>query len=128
MQTISTVLIISLGGALGATFRYFSVKGLNTWLPGFPLGILTVNIIGSLLLGLILYTTINGKHLPEAWRLFLAIGFLGSLTTMSTFALDSTRFLETGEILKFGLNIFLNVFLSLLAVIAGRELALLFSS
>ncbi|MEZ4824662.1 MAG: CrcB family protein, partial [Ignavibacteria bacterium] len=69
----------------------------------------------------------SGKNISPEFRDFSTIGFLGAFTTMSTFAYESLRLAELSEYMYFGLNIFSNIFLCLLAVYLGRELALLFN-
>ena len=88
---------------------------------------LVVNVFGSFLLGVIVYSIFNGKDISPEFRDFMTIGFIGAFTTMSTFAYESFRLGELSEYLYFGLNIFLNVFLCLLAVYLGKELALFIS-
>ncbi|MGH1485923.1 MAG: fluoride efflux transporter CrcB [Cellvibrionaceae bacterium] len=83
-------LAVALGGALGAMSRY----GLTQLLPpaalnGFPWATWTANIIGSALIGLFYVLIIEKGVINEQWRPLLMVGFLGALTTFSTFALDS---------------------------------------
>lgn len=121
------ILFIGIGGFLGAVFRFLISKILNSYLPSFPFGTLVVNVSGSFLLGLIVYGTFNGKNLTPQMRDFAAAGFIGAFTTMSAFAYESFRMIELSQYLQFGLNIFLNIFLSILAVYAGKELGIFLS-
>ncbi len=82
---------VAAGGALGAMLRY-SVSLLTG--AGFfgingPLATLSVNVVGSGVMGLLAGLVAGGLLLPEAWRAFFAIGLLGALTTFSSFALDA---------------------------------------
>jgi len=87
---------IGLFGAIGAMSRFFCTK----WIGNsdvFPIGTLTINMIGSLLLGLLLGWTLTSSNMPEHWRIPLATGFLGSLTTFSTFAVEAVKLMENGH-------------------------------
>ena len=91
----------------------------------FSLGTLLVNVSGCLLLGFILGSVTFGKNISEAARNLSTIGFLGAFTTMPTFASETMRFLELRNYAFFGLNLFLNIFLCLFAILVGKQLALL---
>ena len=118
------IIYIGIGGFIGAISRFLLAKFINNYFTSFPLGTLIVNVSGSFLLGFIIYSVLDGRNVSPEMRDFSTIGFLGAYTTMSTFAYESFRLGELSEYLHFGLNIFLNVFLCLLAVYLGRELAL----
>jgi fluoride exporter len=119
------IIYIGLGGFLGSVARFLVAKYFNSYSNTLPFGTLIVNVSGSLLLGFILYSVANGKNIPAEFRDFMTIGFIGAYTTMSTFAYESFRLAELNEIIFFALNLFLNIFLCLLAVYFGKELALL---
>lgn len=118
------IIYIGIGGFLGAISRFLLAKFINNYFTSFPLGTLIVNVSGSFLLGFIIYSVLDGRNVSSEIRDFSTIGFLGAYTTMSTFAYESFRLGELSEYIYFGLNIFLNVFLCLLAVYLGKELAL----
>ena len=116
----SAFAIVGCGGALGAMARYGTNLLLERRLGDFPLATLTVNVVGCLLLGTLLAVVEARPSLPDGWRLFLAVGILGSLTTFSTFGaetIDLIRAKETGAAL---LSIGGNLGLGLLAVALGR--------
>ncbi len=117
------IIYIGIGGFLGAISRFLIAKFFNNYFPGFPLGTLVVNVSGSFLLGLILYSVVSGRNISPDLRDFATIGFIGAFTTMSTFAYETFRLGGLSEFMYLGLNIFLNVFLSLLAVYLGKLLA-----
>lgn len=119
------LLYIGFGGFLGSILRYVSSKYLNQLMSGFPLGTLVVNVSGSFVLGFLLYSVSFGKNISSDTRDFIAIGFIGAFTTMSTFAYESFRLLELNEWMFFALNLFFNIILCLLAVYAGKELSLM---
>jgi CrcB protein len=115
-------ILIGIGALAGAFLRYKMTS--SPILFGFvPVNILLINIVGSFIVGIfsILSTTYN---LDPKYSLFLAIGFCGSFTTMSSFALESIILLDNKQFALFGLNVFGNVGLSLAAVILGRTITL----
>jgi CrcB protein len=119
------VIYIGIGGFIGAVSRYLLVRYFLGLFPSFPVGTLAVNVLGSFVLGIIVYAISPGKLSPEM-RDMIIIGILGGFTTMSAFAYDSFRFLELNQLPLFILNIILNVVLCITAVYAGKVLGLLF--
>ncbi len=120
------LLLIGAGGFLGAVSRFLVSKYTSGFWGSFPLGTLLVNIIGSFFLGVIMYSILHDDRLisPE-FRSFMAVGFIGAFTTMSTFAYESFRFVDLRDYALFGLNLSANLFLCLLAIYLGKEAALL---
>ena len=104
-----------MGGFLGANARYWIGAGLGSGAPWTTMGI---NVLGSLLLGLLI-----GSSPSLSWRLFVGVGVLGGFTTFSAFALETVELAEAKEFAKAGLYAFGSVFLSLLAAGAGLALA-----
>ncbi len=119
------ILYIGLGGFLGAIMRFLISRFAGNYFSSFPLGTLIVNVTGSLLLGFIVYSVSFGKNISPEFRDFMTIGFIGAFTTMSTFAYESFRLAELSEFMYLFFNLFLNVFLCLLAVYVGREFAMI---
>ncbi len=91
-------LFVALGGSLGAVLRYF-VAGFVQQLAGglFPWGTLSVNVVGSFLLGA-LYEASMRAVLPPEWRLFWAVGVLGAFTTFSTLSFETLGFFREGAL------------------------------
>ena len=120
MYQLQIYLFIALGGALGASLRYFiSQIALNLLGKGFPFGTLAVNILGSFCLGAFysIVDTSNGAN--GNLKGLIAIGLLGALTTFSTFSYETILLMQQGDIAKAALNIILNVVVCLLAVWAA---------
>lgn len=120
-------LAIAGGGAVGALLRFWMANGVYALMGrGFPYGTLFINVLGSLLMGLLFVLLVERSVAAPEWRALLMVGLLGSFTTFSTFSLETLNLLEGGEFGKALLNVLLSVVLCLLAaaagVIAGRQL------
>ena len=107
--------------------RYWTSLSIHGLLGrGFPYGTLTVNILGSLLMGALYVLFVERLTLGPEWRGAILIGLLGAFTTFSTFSIETLNLLEQGAHLKALLNILLSVTLCLaaawLGVITGRQL------
>ena len=117
-------LIVSLGSAIGGGFRYWLSNFVYKFLPiTFPYGTLMVNILGSFVLGLIIFYLDERELINTNVKLFLSIGFCGGFTTFSTFSLETFNLLKESQFLYAGLNIFT----SLLLCLGGIFLAYLVS-
>ncbi len=113
-------LAIAAGGSLGAVCRYWVSTHTYAWLgSGFPYGTLMVNVSGSLLMGFLSVLLTQRLALPEEVKLALLVGFLGSYTTFSTFALDGLAALQQGAVTKVTVYVLVSVFGSLLGVWLG---------
>jgi len=86
---------ICLGGALGTGARYLLSGWLaEAWGPGFPVGTLAVNVIGSFLLGLIMQVALTTELVPPTLRLFLSTGIMGGFTTYSSFNYETLKLFQ----------------------------------
>jgi CrcB protein len=117
-----TLLQVALGGAIGACLRFGVVQAmLRVPGPGFPLGVLTVNVAGSFLMGVVVVLVLQRDI---AWlNPLVAVGILGGFTTFSTFSLEAFTLLERGHVLAAGSYVALSVVLSLAALALGVALA-----
>ena len=114
------LLIIGLGGFLGSVARYVTAKFVDDKLsPTFPYGTLTVNIVGSFLLGMIYVLALRKTGLTENGRLFLGVGFCGGFTTFSAFALENFNQMQGKLVGASLLYISLSVAGGILALAAG---------
>jgi len=116
MGQLSILGLIAIGGAIGACSRYL-VSELCVSLFGrsFPYGTLTVNIAGSFIMGLLIAAVENEWLAPYPWRQIIGLGFLGALTTFSTFSMDNVLLMQQGAFVKMAFNVLLNVLLSISA-------------
>ncbi|RIK45147.1 MAG: fluoride efflux transporter CrcB [Chloroflexi bacterium] len=118
------VLAIGLGAVLGANARYLvALWAAARFGLGFPYGTLIVNMTGSLILGFLVTVMLERLSVPPEVRLFLVVGFLGSFTTFSSFAVESLGLLQNGAAGKAIVNIFANNALSLACALLGVYLA-----
>ena len=117
------VLWVAVAGALGALARW----GLGVWLGerlggAFPWGTLAVNLIGCFLLGVVMEATERVGWLPGPTRLVLAVGFIGALTTFSTFEFETFQLARRGAVMLGAVNFAANVLFGYLLLWAGGAL------
>jgi fluoride exporter len=88
---------VAIGGMLGCLLRWFLAVFLNRYFPAIPPGTLAANLIGCYIIGIaIAFFALSPAIAPE-WRLFLATGFCGGLTTFSTFSVEVVTLLQAGR-------------------------------
>jgi CrcB protein len=124
---VQQLLAIAGGGAIGAVLRFgMSSNIYRVFGREFPYGTLAVNVLGSLLIGLFFILIVERSVLSAEWRPVIIIGFLGAFTTFSTFSIETLLLLESGELSRAALNVFLSVALCLgatwLGLVIGRQL------
>jgi len=116
---LQSVLVISLGAALGAVSRWLLALGLNGLFPSLPPGTLAANLIGGYLVGVAVAFFAQHPDMPPEWRLLVITGFLGGLTTFSTFSAEVTHLLQQGRLLWAGATVSMHVIGSLALTLAG---------
>lgn len=117
---LKQLLLIGAGGFIGSVAR-FLISRLNTridWLS-IPIGTLTVNVLGSLLIGFLIGISEKSPVLTVEWRMFLMVGLCGGFTTFSSFTGENLVLLKNGQILPLLLYTALSVFLGFVAVYLG---------
>jgi len=118
-----TLLLVMIGAALGAPSRWLLDQAIQNRRDSvFPIGTWTINISGSLLLGVILGATAFGPGSAQLVAL-AGTGFCGGFTTYSTFGFETVRLTEEGSYLEAGLNIVTSLTFGLIAALAGWYLA-----
>ena len=122
------IIMLIFGAALGATARFTISQFIDKhFTTQFPVGIFIVNIIGCFFIGLIMSLLQNKFLLNEVFRFFLVIGFLGSLTTFSTFAFDNFNLFNMKNFTFLFLNLFVTNLLGIIMVFLGIKSVKLFT-
>jgi fluoride exporter len=94
-MTLYQVLLVGAGGFAGSIARFVTVQSIDKKFNQiFPYGTLTVNLLGSLILGCVIGMMLKKPDLSPDWKLFLGTGFCGGFTTFSAFALENYSMLE----------------------------------
>lgn len=120
---MNDVLIVMLGGGVGAATRYLIANwAAEIYGTDFPYGTLIVNVVGCFIIGVIMTLVTEKVIVNPYWRLLTVTGFLGGLTTFSSFSYETLRLLGDGYILYGFYNIFANLILSLLATWGGMAI------
>jgi CrcB protein len=113
-------LIVFLGAGIGGAMRYgVNVAALRLVGAGFPWGTLAINVVGSLVMGLVAEYFALKSGLSQQWRLFLTTGLLGGFTTFSAFSLEVALLYERGEILAAGVYMLASAVLAVAGLFAG---------
>lgn len=119
-MSLRLLVLVALGGALGSVARFVVADVMQRTLGrGFPYGTLTVNVLGSFIIGVVAVLLIERGTADAAWRALIIVGFLGGFTTFSSFSLDTLNLLRDGGAGPALANIAGNLILSLTACAAG---------
>lgn len=118
MEIVRNILLVGFGGAFGSVCRYLIAKMIE---GTFPWSTMIVNILGSLLIGMLVGLTGKGMLSPEM-KLLLVTGFCGGFTTFSTFANESFGMLKTGDALIAALYVGVSVAVGIFAVFLGMKI------
>jgi CrcB protein len=94
---LRSMIAISAGASIGALLRWLFGMKFNALYPSLPLGTLLANLLGGYLIGVAIAFLGNHPQLAPEWRLFIITGFLGGLTTFSTFSAETTSLLQEGR-------------------------------
>jgi CrcB protein len=115
----NSILAISAGASAGAVLRWLLGRSLNALFPTLPPGTLVANLVGGYLIGMAMAIFAGMPSLAPEWRLMIITGFLGGLTTFSTFSAEVTTLLQQGRLLWAGTAISIHVAGSLAMTILG---------
>lgn len=125
---LQNYIIVFIGAGIGGVFRYWLSGFVYKFLPPtFPYGTLSVNVLGSFIIGVVMYYFDANELISQQLRIFLTIGLCGGLTTFSTFSYETINFLKEREYLYAGLNILLNLFLTLFVLFISYKLSKIIS-
>lgn len=118
------IVAVAVGGSIGATTRYL----VSTWAAGrfgtgFPYGTLIVNIVGCFIIGMFMTAATERFIINPYWRLIVTVGFVGGLTTFSSYSYETFQLLEDGSITMVMYNIFGNLILGFFATWLGISMA-----
>ncbi|MGY8956245.1 MAG: fluoride efflux transporter CrcB [Alphaproteobacteria bacterium] len=120
---MSMIIAIAIGGAAGAVGRHFVNIGMASLLGhGFPWGTLTVNVVGSLIMGLLVHLMAVSWTVSPEMRALLTVGGLGAFTTFSTFSLDAVVLYERGAIGAAAIYVIVSVVAAIGALFLGLRL------
>ncbi len=124
---MNQLLAIAAGGAIGSVLRFLMSSGVYAVAGrSFPYGTLAVNVVGSLLMGLLTVLLIERMSLGPEWRAAILIGVLGGFTTFSSFSIETLNLIEAGAHIKAITNMVLSVVLCVSAawvgVVLGRQI------
>jgi CrcB protein len=114
-----SILAISAGASIGAVSRWLLGSALNTLFPTIPPGTLAANLIGGYLIGVAMALFANHPGLSPEWRLLVVTGFLGGLTTFSTFSAEVVTLIQQGRVLWAAAAIAVHVFGSVAMTLLG---------
>jgi len=118
-----TLVLVALGGAAGSILRYLTDRRVQSWRDSpFPFGTLTVNIVGSFVLGFLSGWLLHGAE-PSSVRSLVAVGFCGGLTTFSTFGYETVRLFMEKTRLYAVVNVLVTVVVGLTSGALGLLLA-----
>ena len=120
---MKTLLAIALGGAVGAVGRHLEAAQVTPFFgTGFPFGTLTVNVIGSFVMGCLIETMALAWSPAPELRAFLTVGMLGAFTTFSTFSMEVVLFTERGQYIEVAAYVLASVALSVGGLFLGLHL------
>lgn len=119
MNTLTGYIIVFCGAGIGGAMRHGVNVAFRALGSNFPYGTLTINVVGSLVMGLMAGLFALKFDPGHSWRLFLTTGILGGFTTFSTFSLDAVVLYERGEFGSMAVYVIASVVMSIVGLFAG---------
>ena len=117
---MNILVAVAAGGAIGAVARFLLASRVQNWHAGvLPLGTLSVNLLGSIVLGLCYVFLVERGNADEALRLAIMTGLLGAFTTFSTFSLETVHLLRDGRLALAATYVLMSVLLCVLGAWLG---------
>jgi len=117
---IKTLLLIGTGGFLGSVSRYLTQVFMQRIFDTvWPIGTLTVNVVGSFIIGIVFAYSLKSDIISNDLKAFIIVGFCGGFTTFSSFTLDQFNLLNSGQVLSMFLYLGLSLFLGFAALYLG---------
>lgn len=117
---LKTIMLVGSGGFVGSVARYYISKIVQeSSYTSFPIGTLSINIIGSLIIGLLLGLALKHPSFSVEWRMVLMVGFCGGFTTFSTFTSENLKLMQDGQFFYVLMYTGLSILLGFLAVYLG---------
>ncbi len=118
------IVLVAIGGGIGATARYL----VSSWAAArfgaeFPYGTLIVNIVGCFIIGAFMTLATERLIVSPYWRLFVTVGFVGGLTTFSSFSYETLHLLQDADVMRAFYNVGLNVLVGFFATWLGMSAA-----
>lgn len=121
---VQKLMAVAVGGAVGSVTRYLvSIWAAERLGAHFPYGTLVVNVVGCFIIGVFMTVTTERLIVSPYWRLLVSVGFLGGLTTFSSFGFETLRLIEDADFIPALYNVLLNVMLGLAATWLGMVAA-----
>lgn len=121
------VILVAIGGAIGSTARYLvSTWAVTRYGAEFPYGTLIVNIVGCFIIGVFMTLATERLSISPYWRLFITVGFVGGMTTFSSFSYETIHLLQDADMLRAFYNVGLNILVGFSATWLGIGVARLF--
>jgi CrcB protein len=117
-------MLVAVGGSIGATSRYLvSIWAAERFGTNFPYGTLIVNVVGCFIIGAFMTLTTERIIVSSYWRLLVTVGFVGGLTTFSSYSYETFKLLQEADVVMAMSNLFANLIVGFFATWLGISAA-----